>query len=110
MNQVAEFEEAPRNHCREASRIVETVFSRWFSKHRLEEGGTISRESADGFAAFALKKRKTNSKPELAPMQPECMIRCGGSTQKSTPKLNARPRENREATGVILRGAHDHER
>lgn len=67
MNQVAQFEDALQTHCREASVIVETFSSDWFSKHRFEEGGTISRESANGFASFALKKMKDELKAGARP-------------------------------------------
>ncbi len=44
-NQMSQFEEAMATHCREASVIVEQFSGEWFSKHRYEEGDTISRES-----------------------------------------------------------------
>lgn len=56
MNQMAQFEEALSIHCREASTIVEQYSGEWFSKHRYEEGGDISRDSVRGFASWALKK------------------------------------------------------
>jgi len=62
MNEKAQFETALSTHCREASLIVEQFSSDWFSKHRFEEGGGISRKSSDGFAAFALKKMKDELK------------------------------------------------
>lgn len=62
MNQVAQFEDALQTHCREASVIVEKFSTDWFSKHRFEEGGTISRESSNGFASYALKKMKDELK------------------------------------------------
>jgi phage terminase large subunit len=42
--------------------IVETFSAEWFSKHRFEEGGDISRKSSDGFAGYALKKMKDELK------------------------------------------------
>ena len=56
MNQMAQFEDALATHCREASAIVEQFSADWFSKHRYEEQGNISRESVRGFASWALKK------------------------------------------------------
>lgn len=55
-NQMSQFEDAMTTHCREASFIVEKYSGEWFSKHRYEEGGEISRESVQGFASWALKK------------------------------------------------------
>jgi len=62
MNQMAQFEEALATHCREASAIVEQFSNEWFSKHRYEEQGNISRESVRGFASWALKKIKDELK------------------------------------------------
>ncbi|MDR2925978.1 MAG: hypothetical protein LBU76_08570 [Azoarcus sp.] len=58
MNQKAQFDHALDTHTREASVIVRDFSSEWFSKHRFEEGGDISRKSSDGFAGYALKKMK----------------------------------------------------
>jgi hypothetical protein len=62
MNQKAQFDHALDTHTREASVIVRDFSSEWFSKHRYEEGGDISRKSSDGFAGFALKKMKDELK------------------------------------------------
>lgn len=62
MNQKAQFDTALQTHTREASLIVEKFSSDWFSKHRFEEGGDISRKSSNGFAGFALKKMKDELK------------------------------------------------
>lgn len=62
MNQKALFDQALDTHTREASVIVREFSSQWFSKHRYEEGGDISRKSSDGFAGFALKKMKDELK------------------------------------------------
>lgn len=62
LNQKAQFDTALTLHCREASLIVEQFSAEWFSKHRFEEGGDISRKSSDGFAGFALKKMKDELK------------------------------------------------
>lgn len=62
MNELSQFESALRTHCREASFIVEQFSVDWFSKHRFEEGGDISRQSSDGFASYALKKMKDELK------------------------------------------------
>lgn len=67
MNQMAQFEDALQTHCREASVIVEKFSTDWFSKHRFEEGGVISRESANGFASYALKKMKDELKAGARP-------------------------------------------
>ena len=58
MNQKSQFDHALDTHTREASLIVRDYSSDWFSKHRYEEGGDISRKSSDGFAGYALKKMK----------------------------------------------------
>lgn len=58
MNQMAQFEDAMRTHCEEASVIVQEFAGDWFSKHRFEEGGKISRESAEGFGWVAMKKMR----------------------------------------------------
>jgi len=62
MNQVAHFEEALKTHCYEASKIVEQFSGEWFSLHRYEEKGDISRDSVEGFASYALKKMKDELK------------------------------------------------
>ena len=62
MNQKAQFDHALSMHTREASLIVRDFSSEWFSKHRYEEGGDISRKSSDGFAGYALKKMKDELK------------------------------------------------
>ncbi|QLA17344.1 hypothetical protein [Desulfolutivibrio sulfoxidireducens] len=58
MNEMGQFEKALTTHCKEASLIVEQFSADWFSKHKYEEGGDISRESSNGFASYALKKMK----------------------------------------------------
>lgn len=62
MNQAAQFNAALETHTREASVIVEQFSSEWFSKHRFQEGGDISRQSSDGFASYALTKMKDELK------------------------------------------------
>ena len=62
MNQSALFIAAMETHTREASLIVEQFSNEWFSKHRFQEGGNISRETSDKFAGFALKKMKDELK------------------------------------------------
>lgn len=62
MNQMSQFETALSTHCREASLIVEQFSSEWFSKHRYEEQGNISRDSVRGYASWALKKMKDELK------------------------------------------------
>jgi hypothetical protein len=55
-NEKHQFDEALAVHCREASKIVEEYSAEWFSKHRYEEKGEISRTSIQGFASWAMKK------------------------------------------------------
>jgi hypothetical protein len=62
MNEVGQFEKALTTHCKEASLIVEQFSADWFSKHKYEEGGDISRESSNGFASDARKKMKDELK------------------------------------------------
>jgi hypothetical protein len=62
MNEMGQFEKALTTHCKEASLIVEQFSADWFSKHKYEEGGDISRESSNGFASYALKKMKDELK------------------------------------------------
>jgi len=62
MNEMNQFDKALETHCKEASMIVERFSADWFSKHRYEEGGDISRESSNGFASYALKKMKDELK------------------------------------------------
>lgn len=50
--------ETPESLPVETSLIVRDFSSEWFSKHRYEEGGDISRKSSNGFAGYALKKMK----------------------------------------------------
>jgi len=58
-NQMAQFQQAMETHCRESSKIVESFCGEWFSKHRYEEDGEISRKSAEGFGWFALEKMRS---------------------------------------------------
>lgn len=53
--QHAEFSRALKQHCYEASRIVEDFSGGWFSKTNWEKGG-ISRTEAAGFAHVAMEK------------------------------------------------------
>lgn len=53
--QHAEFSKALKQHCYEASRIVEDFSGGWFSKTNWEKGG-ISRKEAAGFAHVAMRK------------------------------------------------------
>lgn len=55
-NQLAQFNSALETHCWETSLIVEKYSRDWFSKHKFEGKGDISRKESDGFASFALKK------------------------------------------------------
>lgn len=58
-NQVTQFQQAMKTHCDESSVVVEQYSGDWFSKHRFEEAGDISRESADGFGWYALEKMRS---------------------------------------------------
>ncbi|MCX6995798.1 MAG: hypothetical protein NTV49_01615 [Kiritimatiellaeota bacterium] len=58
MNQMSEFQRAMDTHCWESSKIVEGYCGDWFSKHRYEGGGDISKKSAEGFGWFALEKMR----------------------------------------------------
>ena len=62
MNEMNQFQKALDTHCREASLIVKQFSADWFSKHRYEEGGDITRKSSDNFASYALKKIKDELK------------------------------------------------
>ncbi len=55
-NQKAAFDQAMQIHCKEASVIVERFSGEWFSKHKYQEGGNISRQSSDGFAVHSITK------------------------------------------------------
>lgn len=57
-NQMASFLQAMKTHCNEASGITEDFAGDWFSKHKYEEGGTISRKSVEGFAWYAMQKMR----------------------------------------------------
>lgn len=62
MNQKALFDRELHIHCSQASVIVRDFSKDWFSKHRYEEGGNISRNSSNGFAAYSLQKMKSELK------------------------------------------------
>lgn len=57
-NQMAVFMKRLKTHCDETSVITEEFAGDWFSKHRYEEGGTISRKSIEGFAWYAMQKMR----------------------------------------------------
>ena len=61
-NQKAQFEKALREHCHEASAVVETYAEEWFGKHRYEEGGDISANSAEGFGWYGMQKMRAELK------------------------------------------------
>lgn len=52
----AKFADALRVHCHEASGCEEYFAGRWFSLHRLESGGDITREETRGFFGYAMTK------------------------------------------------------
>ena len=51
------FTDALRTHCREATAIVEEYAGDWFSKHRFETAGDITREETHGFLAYAMRTK-----------------------------------------------------
>ena len=53
------FTDALRIHCHEATRIVEEFAGDWFSKHRFETKGDITRDEAHGFLAYGLAAKLT---------------------------------------------------
>jgi hypothetical protein len=54
--QLAQFEEAMRTHCSEASEIVGNFSAEWLSKNYFEGGGSIGRDTAEKFGWFGLEK------------------------------------------------------
>lgn len=57
-NQKRQFESALRTLCHESSEIVKKYGAQWFAKHLKEEGGDISRESAEGFGWYGMQKMR----------------------------------------------------
>ena len=57
MNQLAQFKEAMNTHCHEAAEIVEKYCGQWLDK-RLRQGGSITREEAEKFGWYAIKKMR----------------------------------------------------
>lgn len=57
-NQMAEFIGAMKTHCDGASVITEEFAGDWFSKHKYEEGGAISRKAIEGFSWYAMQKMR----------------------------------------------------
>lgn len=55
----ARFVDGLRDHCHEASRIVEEYAGDWFSKERFESAGDITREKARAFLGFAVRTKLT---------------------------------------------------
>jgi len=51
------FTDALRTHCHEATKIVEEYAGDWFSKHRFESAGDISREETRGFLGYAMRTK-----------------------------------------------------
>lgn len=62
MNQMCVFEKALNTHCHEASVIVEDFCADWFSKHRFEGGGNITRKEAEGFGWKCIEKMNSEFK------------------------------------------------
>ncbi len=56
LSQQAEFTKAIETHCREAARIVQEYSGGWFSLHRWDTGGNISREDIVRFTGYAMTK------------------------------------------------------
>jgi len=57
-NQKRQFESALRTLCSESSVVVKKYGAEWFAKHLKEEGGDISRESAEGFGWYGMQKMR----------------------------------------------------
>ena len=55
-DQIGQFTQAMKTHCHEAAKIVETFAAEWFSKHRFQGAGDISREKAEAFGWVAFRK------------------------------------------------------
>jgi hypothetical protein len=55
-NQERQFEHAMKQHCWEASKIVEKFATDWIHKYRDRQAGDISREKAEGFGWVAFRK------------------------------------------------------
>ena len=55
-NQEAQFKDALHTLCHESAEVVKKYGGEWFSKHLHEEGGDISRESAEGFGWYGMQK------------------------------------------------------
>ena len=62
----AEFDKALKQHCREASKIVERFAGEWFSKTNWEKKG-ISRQDASGFGHVAMGKMVAELKAGARP-------------------------------------------
>jgi hypothetical protein len=50
------FTEALRTHCREASECEERYAGEWFSLHRFQAAGDITRQETKGFLEHAMPK------------------------------------------------------
>ena len=57
-NQKRQFESALRTLCHESSEVVKKYGAEWFAKHLKDEGGDISRESAEGFGWYGMQKMR----------------------------------------------------
>ena len=55
-DQMGQFNQAMKTHCKESSEIVKVFASEWFSKQRWLGAGEISREKAEGFGWVAFRK------------------------------------------------------
>ena len=55
-DQIGQFEKAMKTHCHESAKIVDKFAADWFSKHRFQGAGDISREKAEGFGWVAFRK------------------------------------------------------
>jgi len=57
-NQKRQFEGALRTLCAESSEVVKKYGTQWFAKHLKEDGGDISRETAEGFGWYGMQKMR----------------------------------------------------
>jgi hypothetical protein len=57
-----EFTQALDSYARQSARIVEQFSAGWYSKHNWESRGEVSRDEAQGFTAYALRKLRMELK------------------------------------------------
>ena len=61
-SEAREFRKTLSTHCYEASKIVQTFASEWFSKNRYEGDGEIRRDKTEGFGWLAVQKMRAEMK------------------------------------------------